>query len=177
MRSLWLLLFASFCTNVIQAAPIGFLVAQPPQGRIHHDSYVIAIDSADAARLNHARALLGWVRSGADPNESPGATIVVADIRPGGDGINRNALAPGQPIWNWRVEGQVEFTDFTIEILDGTPTMVEDDVIAWIANTGGAVGFWSYTVVAELGVVPEPSSWGFIAISAIMTARRRSRIR
>jgi hypothetical protein len=42
------------------------------------------------------------------------------------------------------------FADATIELCDGTPTTVERDVQGGIANTGGLVGFWDYSVVAEL---------------------------
>lgn len=81
--------------------------------------------------------------------------IVVASIAAGADGINRDHLAPGFPEWSWHViEWQADFAELTIEILDGWPGYVESDVDGWIANTGGGIGFWSYTVVAEL---PEPS--------------------
>lgn len=44
----------------------------------------------------------------------------------------------------------VAFADFTIEVLDGWPTLVEQDPAWWINNTGGQIGFWSYTVREEL---------------------------
>lgn len=166
--------FAICSVNVAFAVPIHFLVAEPPQHRVHDDSYVIVIDSADDARLNHARALFGWIDSGADPASSPGAAIVVANILAGGDGINRNVFAPGEPVWSWRIAGQIEFTDVTIEILDGTPTMVEQDIDAWLANTNSTIGFWGYTVVAELGVVPEPTTMAFpVAFAPFLFQRSR----
>ena len=56
--------FAICSVNVAFAVPIHFLVAEPPQHRVHDDSYIIVIDSADDARLNHARALFGWEQNG-----------------------------------------------------------------------------------------------------------------
>lgn len=65
--------------------------------------------------------------------------------------------------------------DLTIEILDGTPTMVEQDFSAWVANTGGVIGFWSYTVVAEIGAIPEPSTIPFMVMLVPCLMRRRPR--
>jgi len=174
MRQIISILLAACLAEFALAFPIQFLVAAPPQTPVLDDSYIITIDSEDAVRLNHARALVGWVDSGANPIDSPGATIVVADILAGGDGINRDVLADGQPLWSWRVTGPVEFADATIEIFDGTPTIVEEDVQWWLANTNGVIGFWNYTVVAELGAVPEPSALASLLILApILSIRRR----
>jgi hypothetical protein len=44
--------------------------------------------------------------------------------------------------------------------VDGTPTLVEDDVPGWLQNTNSSIGFWNYTVVRELpnypAVIPPP---------------------
>ena len=70
------------------------------------------------------------------------------------------------------------FADSTIEILDGWPGYVEQDVDSWIANTGGAIGFWTYTVVEEL---PEPPAdllrlVSLAALALAAGALRRARV-
>lgn len=155
--------YLSFLITWLSACPaiagsIEFVVAELPGAKVHNDSYVISIDESDLSRLSHARALVEWVASGARPQDSPGATIVLANIKAGTEGDNRNVLATGTPSWSWQSQQPVDFADFTVEILDGWPTFVEQDVEGWIANTNGAVGFWSYTVVEEVVPVPEPES-------------------
>jgi len=117
----------------------------------HGDSFVVAIDESETELVTHARALVDWVDSGGNPAESPGAAIVVAEVAAGSDGINRDYLASGEPAWSWQTVGTPSFADWTIEILDGWPTFVESDVPGWMENTNGYIGFWGYTVVAELG--------------------------
>jgi hypothetical protein len=154
-----------------QAGKIHFTVAELPGIDVHGDSYVIAIDESRTDLIDHARALIDWVESGGDEATSPGGTILVAPIAPGSDGINRNILAAGEPLWSWHVVGDPEFADSTIEILDGWPTFVESDVPGWIANTNGNIGFWNYTIVAEIGTfVPEPSSIVLVVASAVVLA-------
>jgi hypothetical protein len=126
--------------NSSRAESIRFLVGEIGEP-IHHDSYVLPL--SDPAAIAHARELIS-----AGP--AAGAPIVVAKIAKGANGINRNALAPGSPPWSWHVTEFEGFADNTIEILDGWPTFIEQDVDGWIQNTNGYVGFWEYTVVAEL---------------------------
>jgi hypothetical protein len=147
------LLAAWLCVTAApaHAGRIAFLAAEFPNAILHNDSFVVTIDDADAPRLEHARRLVDWIAGGGDEKTSPDRRIVVTDIAPGADGINRDWRAPGAPAWSWHAIGEAEFVDFTIEILDGWPTFVEQDVPGWMANTGGRIGFWSYTLVAELG--------------------------
>ncbi len=153
-----LLVAACWLTGSTSAGPIQFVVAELPSRKVHNDSYLISIDDGDVSRLEHARSLVDWVASGANPQNSPGATIVVANVVAGEDGINRDILADGMPLWSWHTTPPVDFADATIEILDGGPSFVEQDVDSWIANTNGAIGFWGYTVVEELQTVPEPTA-------------------
>ncbi len=127
-----------------RAETVLFLVAEVPGYEYHDDSYVVPLTDSDD--VEHARALI------ADPYSGSG--IVVAEIAAGDDGINRDYRAPGNPVWSWHCTQFLGFADCTIEILDGWPTGVESDVDGWIDNTGGAIGFWSYTIVAELGAPP-----------------------
>ena len=131
-------------STAVTSETILFLVAEPFIQH-HGDSYVLPLSDPEA--IAHARDLI-------DSGARIGPTIVVAHIAEGANGINRDLLAPGEPEWSWHVTEFLEFSDFTLEILDGWPGFVEQDVQDWLANTGGTIGFWSYTVVAE---VPEPS--------------------
>ena len=164
-RTTFLLLGALLATApAASAGRILFLVAEPAGHVVHGDSYVLPLDDPDA--VAHARAL---VASG----PLAGAPIAVARIAPGADGVNRDLRAPGAPAWSWHVTGFEGFADTTIEVLDGWPGFVEQDVAGWIANTGGAIGFWSYTVVEEL---PEPAAerLALVSLAALAGAARRA---
>jgi hypothetical protein len=147
---------------------VHFLVAERPEFASNGDSYVLPL--TDPADIAYARALIT-----APPGDL--SSIVVANIAPGADGVNRDHLAPGDPPWSWHVSSFVEFADITAEILDGWPSFVEEDVAGWIANTGGMVGFWNYTVIEELAAVPEPSTaaCGLMALTLIAAVRRPTR--
>ena len=135
-----------------EATPIQFLVAELPGAVTHGDSYVLALE--DPAAIAHARALIAQ-------GPAAGATIALATIAMGADGVNRDWLAPGRPAWSWHVIEFLGFADIAAEILDGWPGFVESDVAGWIQNTGGTIGFWNYTVVREL---PEPSATVVIGV-------------
>ena len=65
-----------------------------------------------------------------------------------------------------------------LSIYDGWPGFVEQDLPGWLANTEGIIGFWNYTVVAELQVAPEPgglSLLGTAAFGLLSFARLRRR--
>lgn len=117
----------------------------------HGDAFVITIPESETSLISHARALVEWVVAGGQPAKSPGASIVVAQIVSGSDGVNRNYLESDEALWSWHTVGTPYFADSTIEILDGWPSFVEQDVEGWIENTNGQIGFWHYTVVEELG--------------------------
>jgi hypothetical protein len=173
MRCTWLMLvlLTAICAPTVQAAPVYFLVAEVPGAEVHGDSYVLPLENP--LEIAHARELiaLGAAAEG---------RIAVARIAEGADGINRDYRAVGQPAWNWHVTEFVGFADSTIELLDGWPSDVERDVPAWIGNTNGMVGFWSYTVVEELSNVPEPGSLVIAVLAApaaigiLKRKRRRS---
>jgi hypothetical protein len=144
--------------------PVAFLVAEPPGAVVHGDSYVLVLEApADVA---HARDLVAQ-------GPAAGATIAVATIAAGGDGANRDLRAPGAPPWSWHVTAFDGFADSTIELCDGWPGFVEQDVAGWIANTNATICFWSYTVVEEL---PEAGAPLALAVgSAILAAARLKR--
>ena len=118
-----------------------FVVAEPPDKRVVNDSYVLPLTHPED--IAHARAL---IRQGI----SIGGALVGARIAAGADGINRDYLAVGAPQWSWHVVEFTGFADVFGEILDGGPSSVEWNVEGWIAAKDGRIGFWTYTVVAEL---------------------------
>lgn len=141
------------CASAVSAAPTYFLVAEPTPTRVHGDSFVLPLEKP--ADILQAREL---VAKGRDA----GPSIVFAEIVKGTDGRNRDLLDPEQPAWSWHVNRFSNFGDFGIELLDGWPTHVEQNLDEWIRATGevidpkrgspatGNIGFWNYTVVAEL---------------------------
>ncbi len=143
---IWILL--TFCSMplVAVAETIFFVVSEIAPDTPRGDSYVLPLE--DASDIAHARDLIA-------KGPSAGDAIVVAEIAPGSDGINRNVLAPGKPQWSWHLVNFESFAGNTIEILDGSPTLVEEDVEFWMQNTGGFIGFWGYTVTAELDEPPK----------------------
>jgi hypothetical protein len=146
-----------------RGGPILFLVAERPGVAVHGDSYVLPL--TEPADVAHARRLIA---------EGPdiGGAIAFAEIAAGADGVNRDHLAPGAPAWSWHVTRLLGFADITAEIYDGWPGEVERDVAGWIRNTDGRIGFWNYTVVAELGpaqqaAVPEPPALALLGLSVL----------
>ncbi len=152
------------------AETVYFKVAEFSPFQPHSDSYVLPLsDPLDIAAVRNIIA-----QGPLNVSER----LVVARIAPGADGINRNLDAPFQP-WSWHVTEFFGFAELTAEIYDGWPTFVESDVPGWMNNTGGIVGFWSYSVVAELHDVPEPPGASLMVIGAaalaILAWRHRER--
>ena len=140
------------------AEAVEFLVAEVPGAEVHGDSYVLLLE--DPADIAHARDLI-------ENGEAAGRRLAAVRIAPGSDGRNRDVLAPGEPLWSWHQTAFEGFADATIEICDGWPGYVEQDVKGWIANTNGAICFWTYTVVQEL---PEPGVAFGVAVGAAALA-------
>lgn len=115
--------------------------------RMHGDSFLLPL--SDLAHIADARALVAQGPGGAV------GSIVGARIRAGADGLNRDLRGEGQPLWSWHVSEFEGFADAAIELCDGWPGFIQQDVAGFIANTGGRVCFWGYTVVAELAQAPQ----------------------
>ena len=146
-------LIAAVAAAPAVAGPVYFVVAERPGLEEHGDSFVLPL--TEASDIAHARDLV------ARGPEAAGAPIVFAEVVAGSDGINRDVLADGEPLWSWHVSAFEGFGDMGIELVDGWPTFVESDVLGWIENTNrddgdpvGHIGFWNYTVVAELDAPP-----------------------
>jgi hypothetical protein len=133
------------CSISIQADTVYFLVSDfNPADRT--DGYVLPL--TDPNDIAHARDLIA-------NGPGVGRPLVVAHIACGADNINRNFYSPTLNAWNWHITSFSGFADMTIEILDGNPNFVNRDCLT-AGTTMSAIGFWSYTVVAELGQNPKP---------------------
>ena len=145
----------------------------------HHDSYVLPL--SDPADIAEARRYVEAATRPDPSSEPPGipGPIVLAKIAQGPDGINGDYVEPDTHPWSWHVTEFEGFTDFTIELIDGWPGFVESDVDGWIRNTGedgvGRIGFWGYTLVAELPAVPEPAGLLVVTPLAACACLRRPR--
>ena len=160
-----------FCFPLSTSASTIYFVVSTPTS-FHGDSYILPLD--EASDIAHARDLI-------ENGPSIGGAIAVAHIAPGSDGRNRNVLAPGEPLWSWHVDQFTGFADFTAEILDGWPSYVEQDVFGWISNTNGYIGFWDYTVTAELASVPLPGAFvlffsGLLGLPVLRVIGKRRKV-
>lgn len=135
------------------AETVVFVVAESGTPCFHCDAFLLPL--SDPQDIADARA---WLARG--PGSLVGS-IPVVELTAGADGLNRNPLAPGEPLWSWHVSGFSGFADFTIELCDGWPSFIESDPSAFIANTNGQFCPWTYSVVAELTTGPAVPSLGF----------------
>jgi hypothetical protein len=138
------LLIAGLSGAAVAAEPVWFEVAsrdtQPPQ------SFLLPLSQPDHIALARQRLEHG-------PDSEAGA-IVVARIRVGGDGINRNLRSREQRLWSWHVTEFLHFNDLSIELCDGSPSLLEDDPQWFVDNTDGVICFWGYELSAELPAPP-----------------------
>jgi len=120
-------LLASTAASSVYAGPVYFVVGERQFKGSRFDSYVLPL--TEAADIAHARDLI------ARGPDAAGEPIAFASVVGGADGINRNVVARGEPLWHWHVSQFEGFGDFGIELIDGSPTTVENDVQGWIRNT------------------------------------------
>lgn len=142
-----------------------FVISELASPCFHCDSFLLPL--TDPSDIADARSL---VDNG--PGGSVGS-IPVVEITAGSDGLNRDSLAGGEPLWGWHVSGFFGFADFTIELCDGWPGFIEDDPAAFLANTSGQFCPWSYSVTAELPSspnVPLLSPASVVGLGLLLTA-------
>ncbi len=121
-----------------------FLVSETGEA-VHQDSFVLPLTKPED--IAAARAIVADRAKGLDTSK-----IVLASIAKGlGDGtyVNRDFFA-GSRTWSWYIAEFLGFPDMTVEIYDGWPGYVEENLDEWIRITEGRIGFWSYTVTREL---------------------------
>ena len=150
----WLVTLAMVLSPfAVRAETAYFMVANPDLMLIGlSDSYVLPLTNPDD--IDFARDIV----------QGGNGAIVFARVTAGGDGINRDRLAPGMPEWSWHVTEFMEFATAAIEICDGTPAFTEVDAQNAGEGEEWIICYWNYTVVAEVTeTVPvEESKWGRI---------------
>ncbi len=141
------LLIVISCSITVKGETVYFLVAEANQvNPVNGDSYVLPL--MEPNDIAHARNLIEY-------GQTAGQPIVVADIMCGPVCINRNYLVSGKPKWSWHVASFDHFADSTPSSLNGTPTSVNSNCWGWMSSSGGQIGFWDYTIIAELGINPK----------------------
>jgi len=150
-RAILLLISAIWLTQGKADETIYFLVGERPGRVVHNDSYVLPLSKQED--VDHARYLISRWQSGYFEADRPLVSAKVADVK---DAINRNYGDRRFPEWSWHVVEFRSFGDFAAEILDGSPTDVENDPAWYRGEDGrqGLIGFWAYTIVRELGARP-----------------------
>jgi PKD repeat protein len=142
----FILLFLCVTFSQSSASTVYFLVGELPGLPPRYESYVIPL--SDPADIAHARDLITY-------GPGVGNAIVAAKIAKGANGINRNYLDPYHTPWSWHVSDFLDFYDMAMEICDGGPSFVENDLDYWV-DTVGQICFWRFTIVAELGDLSVP---------------------
>jgi hypothetical protein len=110
----------------------------------HGDSYLLPL--TNPSDIAAAREMI----------ESGESKIVVAEISKVTDPAKQyNVDLNNNRKWSWYVSHFEGFSDFTIEILDGWPTYVEENYDEWVEitkgdNGKGRIGFWNYTIKREV---------------------------
>jgi hypothetical protein len=143
----WVFLLVLFAAAPSRAETVWFEVAEiADDGDERDEAFLLPL--SDPAHIAQARSLIAQ-----GPGGSVGS-IVSARIALGPDGLNRDTRAPGEPLWSWYVSEFLGFADSAIELCDGWPGFIQQDVAAFIANTNGQICFWGYTVKRELNAAP-----------------------
>lgn len=137
------------CASIAGAAPTYTLAVKPPA--IHEVDGPIN-PPGDVAIASELIA----------KGREAGPSIVYADIVKTNDGRNRDLLDASLPAWSRPANKFHRFADSGIQLMiNGWSTQVGHSLDEWIRATGevidpkrgtrsGNVGYWNYTVVAEL---------------------------
>lgn len=131
--------------DITEAEPVYFKVGETEH--VRGDSFIISLTDPD--HIAHARALIE------DPSTITDRIVVARIVRQTGNEEYLNKDLDKNLVWSWRVESFESFGFNTIEILDGWPGYIEEDIERWFQNTSGEndhgfIGFWNYTVLSEV---------------------------
>ena len=121
-----------------------FKVAEMADDKIHNDSYVLPIPASDTMNIRIAREIIRY--GAAYPDR-----IITGKIAKGVSpcSLLNKDLATGKS-HSWYVESFAGFSAFTIEVCDGWPGYVDENIDQWMAELDGAICFWSYSVTEEI---------------------------
>ena len=117
----------------------------------HGESFILALEKAED--IEKARSIIN------DPENAVDKIVYAKIVKQQGDEEYKNRDLNSGLVWSWKIEEFKEFAFNTIEILDGWPGYVQEDLTRWFLNTSGdstygLIGFWGYTVVEELELQP-----------------------
>ncbi|HLP48821.1 MAG TPA: hypothetical protein VK469_22970 [Candidatus Kapabacteria bacterium] len=119
-----------------------FLVAE--MVHYHGDSYILPLTNpADIA-------IADKIINGTSP-----AKIVMADIDYGtekGEYKNKDLVNPSKRKWSWHVSKFRGFASTVTSNLNSWPTYVEEHLNQWMKNTGGKIGFATYTISRRVAI-------------------------
>ncbi len=111
------------------------------------ESFIIALK--DSVDISLARKIIS------DPDNSPDKIVLAKIVRQDGNEDFLNIDLNSNTTWSWKIEVFMGFVSSSIEIYDGWPGYIEEDIDRWFNNTSddpdsGIIGFWGYTVVEEI---------------------------
>jgi len=143
-----------FCTILISCSEevdpnpgtVYFLVAEY-KNPVRGDSYILPL--TDTNDIQTAREIL------ANPDQVPDRIVLAKIVNHETNSPLKNKDLLQNRTWSWSVSEFLGFAGSTIEILDGNPSTVEEDIEFWFQNTSnsgdfGMIGFWSYSIVREV---------------------------
>ena len=123
-----------------------FMVTEYPNVN-RGDSYILPLTDPD--HIQTAREII------TNPQDSPDRIVVARIERQPDNLLIKNKDLLQDITWSWHIVEFQGFAGSTIEIIDGSPTTVEEDIGFWFQNTAnssdfGIIGFWGYTVTKEV---------------------------
>ncbi len=123
-----------------------FMVTEYPNVN-RGDSYILPLTDPD--HIQTARDII------TNPQDSPDRIAVARIERQPDNLLIKNKDLLQDITWSWHIVEFQGFAGSTIEIIDGSPTTVEEDIGFWFQNTAnssdfGTIGFWGYTVTKEV---------------------------
>ncbi|MFV1885137.1 MAG: hypothetical protein ACMZ7B_11665 [Balneola sp.] len=111
------------------------------------ESFILAL--TDSSQIEHARKIIS------DPDNTTDRIILAKIVAQNGLEDYQNIDVNNKIAWSWRIDEFIGFVFTTIEIYDGWPGYIEEDLQRWFQNTSdepnsGIIGFWGFSVVEEI---------------------------